>query len=273
MSELNQAGRRRLTPWTAVTLSVGWVTFREVIRDKILYNILVVAVLLLGLGFLASKLTFVRPDRVVLDFGISAVGLSSVAIAILIGAGMVNRELERRTIFLALSRPISRFQFIAGKFLGLILVLILNWILLCSAFLLILGLSSGGDSLNFHPTLFAALLLLLCQSIMMGGLAIFISTFSTTSLSAVMSIGVFLIGNNISQIHAISSRIHHHIGAFALDSIAFVVPNLEYFNLGTKVTYGIPVSLNFMAVSLGYAAVVSVGCLVLAGIFIHQKEV
>src|ERR1700688_738458 len=97
---------RKMTSWALVVPTVGWVTFREIIRDKILYNILVVSVLLLGLGFLASKMTFVRPDRVVLDFGVSAVGISSVAIAILIGAGMVNRELERRTIFLALSRPI-----------------------------------------------------------------------------------------------------------------------------------------------------------------------
>jgi Cu-processing system permease protein len=262
----------KITSWPSVVFSVGWVTFREIIRDKILYNILMISVILLGLGFLASKMTFVRPDRIVLDFGISAISLSSVAIAILIGSGMINRELERRTIFLALSRPIYRFQFITGKFFGLTLVLMLNWILLCSTFLLILGMSSAEVN-NFHPTLFIALVLLLCQSVMMAGVSVFISTFSTTSLSAVMSVGVFLIGNNITQIHVITSRMHRGLGQLGLDTLSFIIPNLEYFNLGTKVTYGIPVALSFLAIGVGYSLIVSVLAILLAGIFIHNKEV
>jgi Cu-processing system permease protein len=262
-----------LRNWPRVVLSVGWVTFREIIRDKILYNILMVSVLLLGLGFLASKMTFLRPDRIVLDFGVSAVSLSSVAIAILIGAGMVNRELERRTIYLALARPISRFEFIAGKFFGLSLVLILNWILLCSTFLLILSFSSFGDVNNFHATLFGALFLLLCQSVMMAGVAILISTFSTTSLSAVMSVGIFLIGNNISQLHVITSRMQRGPLSFFIDTLSFMVPNLEYFNLGQKVTYGIPVAFSFVLTGLAYSLIVSAFSILLAGIFLHGKEV
>jgi Cu-processing system permease protein len=259
--------------WVKVIPAIGWVTFREIIRDKILYNILVISVLLFGLGFLASKMTFLRPDRIILDFGISAVGLSSVAIAILIGSGMVNRELERRTIFLALSRPISRFQFIAGKFFGLSLVLLLNWSLLCATFLAILALSSSGDINNFHPTLFGALILLLCQSLMMAGVSVLISTFSTTSLSAVMSVGIFLIGNNVTQIQLITSKMHQGIGSFALDTLSFIVPNLEYFNLGTKVTYGIPVPMSFIGIGVCYSIVVSIFCVLMAGIFLHGKEV
>lgn len=263
---------KKMTSWASVVPTVGWVTFREIIRDKILYNILVVSILLLGLGFLASKMTFVKPDRMILDFGVSAVGISSVAIAVLIGAAMVNRELERRTIFLALSRPISRFQFITGKYLGLIYVLVLNWILICSTFFLILTLASGYSTANLHPTLFAGLLLLLCQSIMMAGVAILISTFSTTSLSAVLSTGIFLIGTNITQIHLISSKVKG-VGRYLLDGLSFVLPNLEYFNIGTKVTYGIPVSLAFVMTGVGYAAVMSALTITIAGIFIHQRDV
>src|SRR6185437_7550167 len=122
-----------MTSSSKVVWSVASVSFREIVRDKILYNILVIAVLLMGLGFLASRLTFVRPDQIVLDFGVSAVNLSLVAIAALIGASLLNREVERRTIFLALSRPISRFQFVAGKYVGLLLVLLLNWALVSAA--------------------------------------------------------------------------------------------------------------------------------------------
>lgn len=252
--------------------SVASVSFREILREKILYNILVIAVLLLGLGFLASRMTFVRPDRVILDFGISAVGLSLVAIAALIGASLLNREVERRTIFLALSRPISRYQFVAGKYVGLLGVLVLNWSLVSLAFLGILYFSGGMEAHSFSVTLFVGLGLLLFQSWIMAGVAVLFSSFSTTSLSAVLAIGIFLIGNNVSQIHAAALRVHSHWGALCVDAIGFAIPNLEYFNLGTKVTYGIPVPARFILIAIGYSLVVSALLVTLAGALIHKKE-
>lgn len=261
-----------MTGTPRVVWSVAAVTFREIVRDKILYNILVIAVLLLGLGFLASRLTFVRPDRVVLDFGVSAVNLSLVAISAMIGASLLNREVERRTMYLALSRPISRFQFVAGKYVGLCFVLILNWLLVSGSFLSVLLLSGGVEAHSFSTTLFAALGLLLFQSLMMAAIAILFSTFSTTSLSAVLAIGVYLIGNNVSQIYGIAQKVHSRIGSFSLEMLGFILPNLEHFNLGTKVTYGIDVPVKFVLLAVAYSLVVSTFAIVLAGVFIHKKE-
>ena len=261
-----------MTRTPQVIWSVAAVSFREIVRDKILYNILVIAVLLLGLGFLASRLTFVRPDRIVLDFGVSAVNLSLVAIASMIGASLLNREVERRTMFLALSRPISRFQFVAGKYAGLSLVLFINWLLVSGAFLSVLLVSGGVEAHSFSTTLFVALGLLLLQSLMMAAIAIFFSTFSTTSLSAVLAIGVYLIGNNVSQIHGIAQKIHSGLAATSLEALGFILPNLEYFNLGNRVTYGIEVPVKFIAFSIVYSLVVSAFAIALAGLLIHKKE-
>ena len=87
-----------LTPTVLVVRAVGWITFRELVRDKVLYNILLCSALLFGVSFLASRLTFIRPDRVLLDFGLSAVRLSCAMIATFNGAAMLGREIERRTI-------------------------------------------------------------------------------------------------------------------------------------------------------------------------------
>lgn len=261
-----------MTRSSAVVWSVASVSFREIVRDKVLYNVLVIAVLLLGLGFLASKLTFVRPDRVILDFGISAVNLSLTAISVLLGSSILNRELERRTIFLALSRPISRYQFVVGKYFGLGLILILNWILVSCTFLGILYATGGMESHSFTPTLFTALGLLLLQSFMMAGLAVFLSAFSTTSLSIVLATGLYLIGNNVSEIQGLSKKVHSVIGAGALDFLGFLLPNLEYFNLGTQVTYGFSVAPRFLLIALAYSFAVSGLTVVLAGFLIQTKE-
>lgn len=252
--------------------SVAWVSAREILAEKILYNILVVAVLLMGLGFLASRMTFIRPDRMILDFGVSAVSLSLVAIAAMIGSSLLNREIERRTIFLALTRPISRYEFVLGKFVGLIGVLFLNWIMVSAAFLLILFATGGNGASAISGTLFAALGLLLFQSWIMAAVAIFFSSFSTTSLSAVLSIGVFLIGNNVSQIHTMATKIAVRAGSLVVDLVGFAIPNLEYFNQGFKVTYGLPIGARFVLIAVGYSIAASALLVTLAGILIHSKE-
>lgn len=256
-----------------VCTAVAYVSFREILRDKILYNVLVIAVLLLSLGFLASRLTYISPDRVILDFGISAVNLSLCAIAVLVGSSMLNREVERRTMFLALSRPISRFDFVLGKFLGICGVLCLNWLVVSGVFIGVFSFSGGSASHAFGWTLLQGLFLLLLQSFMMSAVAIFFSSFSTTSLSSVLAVGIYLIGNNISQILMLAQKLQSPVGRVALKTVSFVIPNLEYFNLGLKVTYGLPVPTQLILVAVLYASVVSSITVGLAGLIVRFKEV
>lgn len=263
---------RALTPWSKAVPSIGLVSFQEILRDKILYNVFVIAVLLLGMGILASRLTFVRPDRVVLDFGVSAVNLSLSAMAILIGSSLINREIERRTMFLALSRPISQFQFVAGKYMGLSSVIFLNWLLVSASFITILIFSGGLDSGALNSTVFTALYLLLLQAWMIASIAILFSSISTTSLSAILTTGVYLIGTNVTQLRTIASKITQPFTVSCIKAISFMFPNLEYFNLGARVTYGIVVPPSFMIVSTGYAIFVSATAIALAGVLVQRKE-
>jgi Cu-processing system permease protein len=257
----------------SVVLAVGRVTFCEVIRDKILYNSVLIAVLLLGVAVLASRLSFISPQRIVLDFGISAINLTTSAIGALIGAGLLLREFERRTIYLALSHPISRMQFIIGKFFGLSAVICLNWLLLCLVFLSILWMTADGQVDVFNPTLLIALPLLLMQALVIAALAMFFSSFSTASLSIMFTIGIYLIGNNISQLRIVAVRMKATLLGGGLDAISRVLPNLEHFNLGTKVTYGLPVTWQFVATSFLYGVSLLALLMFLAGLMIQRREV
>jgi Cu-processing system permease protein len=255
-----------------VSAAIARVTLWEILRDKVLYNVLLCGVLLMGLSFTAAQLSFMRQDRLLTDFGISGINLSCAMIAIFTGAAMIGREFERRTVFVALSRPISRYQFILGKFLGLAGVIALNWLMLSAAFLIILKAVTGdGFAQAFNPTLVTALVLLLAQSLLLGSISVFFSSFSTTSLSAIMTIGVYLIGNNISQIRFLATKSDPALASL-LNGLSLVLPNLEYFNLGTKASYGIPISSSFLLGSGAYFLVTVSTFLILAGLLIQKRE-
>lgn len=259
--------------WKDVAPAIAKVTFTEILRDKILYNVLFCAFMLFGIGLLASRLTFIRPERVVLDFGLSAVSISCAMIAVFMGAGLVGKEFERRTVHVALSHPITRPQFVCGKFLGLAGVLLVNWILLSVSYCAILVLMQGFGETFGNAALFPALFLALIQSVVMAGVTVFLSTFTTTSLSVVMSIGVYLIGQNISELRSVVSQVQ----APGLKSILHVIvslpPNLEYFNIGNRLTYALPVGFGLMVESILYAALVITAFLVAAGFLINRREV
>jgi len=256
-----------------VARAVGVVTFLEVIRDKVLYNIVLCAFLIFGLSFLASRLTFIRPERVVLDFGLAAVNLSCAMIAIFSGAGLLNREFERRTIYVALAHPVTRAQFVLGKFMGLAMVLALNWALLSAVYLVMLGFLGERFGENYSGILFLGLLFCLVQSLVIASFSILFSTISTTSLSAVMGIGVYLIGNNVSQIRVVAAKIKAPFLSKGLLGLSSFLPNLEHFNFGTKVTYGLPVQWRFIVLGLLYGLVVVTVVLLVAGRLIRAKEV
>jgi ABC-type transport system involved in multi-copper enzyme maturation permease subunit len=270
--EVGKNERLRAPSTLGVVRAVGWVTLLDIIRDKVLYNFILFAALLFGVGYLASRLTAVSPERVVLDFGLSSVMLSCSVIAIFTGSGLLAKEFERRTIQVALSRPISKGQFVLGKFVGLSAVIGLNWLLLVSSYLIILALSSAHLD-TFTPVLCAALLLIFLQALVVAGISIVFSTFSTTSLTVMCTSGLYLIGTNITQLRLLAARSESPTSRVLLKIIAAALPNLEYFNLGTKVTYGLPVTNAFLGVSLLYGLVLIVLLLLISGILIHTREV
>ena len=252
----------------AVARAVARVTFSEIMRDKILYNIVLFGLILFGVSILAARVTFISPERVILDFGMSALNISCAMIAVFTGASVLSREFERRTVYVALSHPISRTQFVFGKFLGLAGVIALNWILLS----VILGFLYHLNYGVLNSTILVGVFFLFIQSLMLSGLALLISSFSTTSVAVIITIGFYLIGNNISQLRLLGVQSHSSFERHILNWVSQLLPNLEFFNLGVKVTYGIPVTAAFAFTSLLYGATVTTACLLVSGVLLKRKE-
>lgn len=248
--------------------AIARVTFQEIVLDKVLYNLLLFALLLIGVSYLASQLTFIGQDRVVLDFGMSAISFSCGIIGVFQGGAMLAKEFERRTIFVALARPITRGQFLTGKFLGLIGVLLLNWILL-SGTELFLFVSLGGE---ISKTILYAIAFLYVQSCVLAAFAVFFSGFTTTSIAVMLVIGIYLIGNNVDPLRqVIEKRPETWLKPMLLHLIG-LIPNLSHFNLGFLVTYGLDLPAGFAVKGLVYAMAWIVPLIFFTGRLLDRRE-
>ncbi|OFZ18409.1 MAG: hypothetical protein A2X94_15075 [Bdellovibrionales bacterium GWB1_55_8] len=264
--------------WINVVRATGLVTFREILRDKLLYNIVLFAILVFGAALLAAQLTHIQPERLLIDLGLSGIAISGGMIAILAGSGLLHREVERRTIHLALSRPVSRPIFLLGKFTGLSGIIALNWLLLSAALLAMTAIFAAASGMNigtviFSPTLFLALIFLLMQSLLLGSMTVFFSTFSTPSLSVIFSFGIYLVGVNTAELRFAAEKIGPSLPASLLNGLALVLPSFERFAPGTRVTYDLPFGFQEAAGIFIYGLALISMFLAATGLLIRKREI
>lgn len=215
-------------------------TFKEIIRDRILYGIVVVSVLLLFLSLALGQLSFTEQTRIAANFGFAAIHISAVILSIFLGSTLVYREIDKKTITTVLVRPVSRNQFIIGKSLGLLCVSLICIIMIaCVLAFILFGLEMP---LNF--LFLVGLYGIFLESIVLLGFAIFFGSFASPSLSVSFTIGIFLIGHWIDSLRYFASQSSSEGFVLFSRSISAVMPNLENFNWRSLFIYGdtIPVT-------------------------------
>jgi ABC-type transport system involved in multi-copper enzyme maturation permease subunit len=242
-------------------------TFRETIRDKILYNLVLFAVLLIGTSVLLGTLTIGEQARIVNDLGLAAINLVAVIIAIFVGIGLVTKEIERRTVYTILARPITRVQFVLGKYMGLGLIVIVN---IAIMFVMFLGtiLLTGNV---IHGSLFQAVELILVETLLVMAMALFFSTFSSSTLSATMTLGLFVIGHLTSDLKGIAEKSQSQFTEAALTALYYICPNLEMLNIKGQAASGLLVAAGYQATATVYGLLYA-GLLLTGACFIFQRR-
>ena len=230
-------------------------TFRESLRDRILYNLLFFALLLIGFSALLGDFTIAEQKKIVTDLGLAAINLVGVIIAIFIGIGLVSKEIERRTVYTIMARPISRAQFILGKYLGLALTLLVNVGIMLAVFLATLLM----DGVPIHWGLFQAVELIYVELLLVTALALFFSTFSSSTVSAIMTLGFYVIGHLTADLKGIAAKSASETVKAAMTGLYYLCPNLETLNVKGQAAMGTSVALPYQvlasAYGLAYAAV------------------
>ncbi len=212
-------------------------TFREIIRDRILDGILVFALFLIGLSLLLGQLSFDEQARISVNFGFVGIQLSAAIVAIFIGGTLVSKEIEKQTILTLLARPISRAQFICGKFLGLTLVVAVISAALAGVLLLL----TLGLKIAITETFFIAIYGVLLEAMVLLSLTLFFGSFSRPIMTVIFVVSVFFLGHWVDSlpyfIEKSTSQAFKVVGKVVMK----VVPNLEMFNWRTAPIYGDPI--------------------------------
>lgn len=244
-------------------------TYKEVIRDRILYALLLFAIMLIGLSLALGQLSFAEQARISTNFGLAAIHLVVVALAIFIGSNLVYKEIEKKTILTILVRPISRLQFILGKSLGLAL-LILTMIAGLAG---VLALVFWGLGVAIDQRLALVLAGLMAEALVLLGFTLVFSMITKPLLVVCFSVGVFLIGHWQGSLDFFAKKAPD--GALPLISkvVHTVLPDLDRVNWKDLVLYDQPLDLPARFTALGYALAWFALCVCISGLIFRNKDV
>lgn len=245
-------------------------TFREAVRDRVLYNLIGFALLLIGAAILVGQVSIDIEQLVVVNLGLTAVSLFGLVIAIFIGIGLVSKEIEKRTLYTVLSRPVRRWEFIAGKFVGLSGTLLVNTALMAvGVFAASWYVTHPPQSTN--PWIVAALYFIILQFLIVIALALFFSSFSSPLLSAIFTFSLFVIGtfDEDLRVFAMATRgIVHWMAAAA----AYLIPNFSALNVIAQVAHGDAVSPQLIVYNTAYALTYAITVLAAATIVFERRS-
>ncbi len=244
-------------------------TFREAVRDRVLYNLIAFALIMTGAAVLVGQISIDIERLVVVNLGLTAVSLFGVVIAIFVGIGLVSKEIEKRTLYTVLSRPVQRWEFIAGKFFGLVGTLIVN------SFFMAVGVFGALLYVSHHfqrsdGWVLVALYFIVLQFVIIVALALFFSSFSSPLLSAVFAFSLFVIGSFAEDLRGFAAMAHGIQGWLATVA-AYIVPNISALNIITQVAHGEPIAGRLILYNTGYALLYSATVL-LGAVLIFERR-
>ena len=242
-------------------------TFRETVRDKILYNLVFFALLLIGASVLLGTLTIGEQARIINDVGLAAINLVGVIMAIFVGIGLVAKEIERRTVYTILARPITRTEFVLGKYFGLVFIGVVNIAIMFTMFLATVWVSGNP----IHASLFQAVELILVEILLVTALAMFFSTFSSPTLSAIMTIGFYVIGHLTGDLKNIAEKTHSAATEYIMTALYYVCPNLEVLNIKGQAASGVLTSSGYQLTATAYGLLYA-SILLLAACHVFERR-
>ena len=246
-------------------------TFREAVRDRVLYN-LVLFVLLLTVGAIfLGELSAAQESKIIIDLGLSAMLLFGAFISIFVGVGLVYKEIERRTVYAIFSKPVGRSEFLVGKYLGLCLTLFVNVLVMgAGVSLALLYVKRGWDPLIFN--IWPAIFLIYVELMILTAVALLFSSFSTPALSALLTFFVFIIGHFSATLKQLASSLGTTSARVFFGALYYLLPNLANYSYITPAAHGQTPEPHLLLASLVYALVYITVLLAAATLIFNRRN-
>jgi ABC-type transport system involved in multi-copper enzyme maturation permease subunit len=251
-------------------LSIARNTFRECVRDKILYNLVLFAVLIIFSSLILGSITIGDVTQIIINLGLSTLSIFGTLIALFIGIQLVYKEIDRKTIYSLLAKPVTRYQFLLGKFLGLTLTLAVNvCIMILGVFASILYLRHSFQAADTYVLM--AGILILVELMLVISIAMLFSTFSTPALSALFTFTLYVIGHFNADVKQYGAASESFLTKALAGALYYLLPNFGNFDIISQTAHGRFPSLEIYLYSLCYGLVYSIAVLLLS-VFLFQHR-
>jgi len=266
---------REMEPITEGSNSAGRIltiarnTFREAVRDRVLYNLVVFVLLITASAVLLGELTAGQEARTIVDLGLTAILIFGTFISIFVGVGLVSKEIEKKTVYAILAKPVRRGEFIIGKYLGLCITLLINTAVMGVGVSFALFFVGAGD---LALSAWGAVALIFLELTIVTAVAIVFSSFSTPALSALFTFLIFVIGHFSAALRQLSLGMGSALAKVAFDGVYYLLPNLSNFSFITEAAHGmVPPASMFIGVAI-YAIVYDVVLMSLAVMIFARRN-
>jgi len=255
--------------------------FKESVRDKVLYSIVLFAVIVIAASLLLGQLTAGQEVKIIKDLGLAAISLFGHFIAIFIGIGLVSKEVERRSIYALLAKPMSRAELVLGKYCGLVSTLTVNVVVMTAALVVVLAIYGATvepqirntwEAPAVDPALATAAFLTLVELSVVTAIAICFSTFTSPVLAAAFTVGLVIAGQFSADLKHFEHIVDNHAATWLLNALYYVLPNLAPFDVKAQVVHAQPVTPMYVLLTTGYGALYVSALLALATLFFSRRD-
>lgn len=243
-------------------------TLTEARRNKIFYSLFLFALVVVLNATLFTEVTITTVDRMLKDTGIAAINMFALALTVFTGIGIINREIDRKSIYSILAKPVSRAEYIVGKFCGLVAIMVTT----CGAMFVCLLIAMKGFRTDITPSIFLGLLGIFLEVAVLSAFALLCSTFTNSFASGFMTAAVFVSGHLSSELVFYARKSGTLTWKILGNGLYYAVPNLERFNFKYHVTYDLTLPPETLALTLGYAFAYTAAFLTLAVVVFSRRD-
>lgn len=245
-------------------------TFRECVRDKVLYNLVIFAILIIVSSLILGAITIGDVKQIILNLGLSTISIFGTLIAIFIGIQLVYKEIDKKTVFSLLAKPVARHEFILGKYLGLSMTLAVNVaVMILGVYSAVLYLRHSFQSADIQILLAGGLILV--ELMLVIAIALLFSTFSTPALSALFTFCLYVIGHFNSDIRQYGASSDSVLTKVVASTTYYLLPNFGNFDVISSTAHGQFMTGGVYLFSAMYGLAYSTGLLLVA-MWIFQKR-
>ena len=246
-------------------------TFREAIRDRVLYNLVLFVLLLMVSAIYIGELSASQESKVIIDLGLSAMLFFGAFIAIWVGVGLVYKEIERRTVYTIFAKPVGRGEFLVGKYLGLCLTLLVNVLVMgIGVSLALVYVRHGLDPLALR--IWPAIMLIYVELMILTAVALLFSSFSSPALAALLTFFIFIIGHFSADLKSLSASTAQTSARWLFAGLYYLLPNLSNYSFITPAAYGQTPGAAQVLAALAYAIVYIIILLAAATLIFNRRN-